>query len=58
MEAEDIMKTFEELLNTLMIFLDHPSNLIKHLSLETMSNVILAADDKMKGIFISIMPKI
>jgi len=31
-------------MTTLFIFLDHPSTLIKHLSLETMSNVILAAD--------------
>lgn len=58
MEPEEIMKNFEELLTTLIVFLDHPSNLVKQLSLETMSNVILAADSKMREIFEQLMPKL
>lgn len=58
MEVEETLKIFEELLSTLVIFLNHPSNMIKQLSLETMSNVVIAGDKLMIPIFNDLMPKL
>ena len=58
MEPDEIMKTYEELLSTLDVFLGHPSNMIKKLSLETMSNVIIAGDTWLWEVFDNLMPRL
>ena len=48
MEADELMENYVPLMEVLIAFLSHPSGAIKQLSLEVMSNVVLAADEKIK----------